>query len=291
MINILISVDSKYLDKAQTMLFSLRLSTRESVTVYLLDYRLSTEEKNRLSQYLEEKCQMQLTVIDVRETDLDSLPVGRYSIEMYFRILAQFLLPKSLDRILWLDADIVLLKSITEFYYQSFEGNKYIVCAESQGEEQWLKEQKKTLDLPDEHIYFNSGVMLMNLELLRKSTNMHDIVEQCYLLRDNLRCPDQDILNFLYQGQVKYAEPKKYNYQLTSTTHIPHSDIQNIVVLHYSGYRKPWNYWQITNASKYYWKIRCQQGEITSALKAYILKYWEIVVNYWRKLKNSCLNS
>lgn len=291
MINVLISVDSNYLDKAQTMLFSLHMSTKEDVTVYLLDYRLSTEEKKRFRQYLIEKCQMQLSVIDVRETDLDTLPVGRYSIEMYFRILAQFLMPDSLDRILWLDADIVLLKSISEFYHQSFEGKKYIVCAESQGKEQWLIDHKKELGLPQEYIYFNSGVMLINLELLRKSTNMHDIIAQCYSLRDKLRCPDQDILNYLYQGQVKYAELKKYNYQLTAIDHIPHSDVHHIVILHYSGYRKPWNYWQITDASKYYWKIRCQQGEIRSALKAYVLRYWEIVVNYWRKLKSSCLNS
>lgn len=50
--NILISVDEKYLDKAETMLFSLKRNPKEAVDVFLLNRSLSRDIILRFEQYL-----------------------------------------------------------------------------------------------------------------------------------------------------------------------------------------------------------------------------------------------
>lgn len=288
MINILISVDANYLDKAQTMLYSMRMHTKEEITVFLLNHKLSAVQVDNITTYLEKECKIQLREIDVRSTPLDELPVGDYNftIEMYYRILAQFLLPETLDRILWIDADAVLLGDISTFYHQDFHETKYVVCADSQNNTDYVQACRKRLGLRYDHIYFNSGVMLMNLCSLRAETDLNTIVNQCLRLKDRLEFPDQDILNYLYQGQVNYADWEKYNYQLANTRHLPDDVSEGIIILHYTGRNKPWNYWQINGTSRYYWKVRFKQGDRWATIKAYLLKIWDMTVLYFRELKD-----
>jgi len=288
MINILISVDSNYLTKAQTMLFSLRLHTKEEIAVYLLNHRLTEAEIDGFRLFLKNKCKMELVHIDAKDTALDNFPVGdlNFTIEMYYRILAQFLLPTSVDRILWIDADIVVLKDVSEFYHQPFNGAKYVVCEDSQSETSFVQESISRLGLPAGEKYFNSGVMLMNLGLLRQETNLVDILKRSDEIKEKLTYPDQDILNYLYYNQVKYADWKTYNYQLAGVNCLSKSDVKDIVILHYTGMRKPWNYWQIVNVSKHYWKVRFKQGDRIQTIKAYAKRLWEATVMYFKEIKS-----
>lgn len=288
MINILISVDSNYLDKAQTLLFSVRQHTQEDISIYLLNHRLMKSEICKFSSYLQNKCRMQLHMIDISNTVLDNFPVigSGFTIETYYRILAQFLLPDSLDRILWLDADMVVLQDLASLYHQDFDGMMYVVCPDSKCDSNWVRECKEKLSLPESHVYFNAGMLLMDLKALRNGMTLEEMLQQCNLIRDKLTYNDQDILNYLYQNDVKYANWKKYNYQLIGINRIPKDELKQIVVLHYCGGNKPWNYWQLNNTSKYYWKVRVQQGYWREALQVYWRKIKEMTKIYLCELKD-----
>lgn len=292
--NILISVDEKYLDIAETMLFSLKKNTKEKIDVYLLNCSLPRERVLCFEQYLENECDMTLYVIAVDPEFFDTFPVDScFSIEMYYRILAQFLLPESLDRILWLDADIIILKDIRAFYHQSFNGMKYVVCPDrcnsDQGTvSQTIRIQKERLGIPDEHLYFNSGVMLINLALLRQETKMDHIMQKCVELKDRLLYPDQDLLNAFYVGQTKYAE-RFYNYQLLGMRKIPKDDTEQVSILHYTGQNKPWDYHSMNNASRHYWKTRYAQGHRLETMKSYALAIGYRTYSFLRDIKDLLL--
>lgn len=274
--NILISVDKNYLDKALTMLFSLRRYVEDDIVVYLLNHRLCDEEVEKSKEYLMKTCSIRLECIDLKESEFDNMPTwAHFSIEMYYRILAQFLLPESIERVLWLDADIIVLKDITAFYKQSFEGKKYIVASDyGVNTHEYWKPHRKNLGFPDEYVYFNSGVMLMDLVRLRKETSKEKIIRTAHEIQDHMIFPDQDILNYLYQEDVKYVDWKIYNYQHMSRSRIDSKDLREIAILHYVGGRKPWQYWSLTVDSCHYWKTRVQQG------------YWkEAVATYWKQYK------
>ena len=260
--NILISVNKSYLDKAQTMLFSLREHNNGDITVFLFNHSLCDQDVSSFSNYLKENCDINLVAIDVKKTEFDNMPLGdlHFSVEMYYRILAQFFLPEDLDRILWLDADIVILKDLSSFYSQEFDNSFYVVCADRDCDSENAKRIKQKLGIDQRNIYFNSGVLLINLEQLRNNTTKREIVSISNSLRDKLTYPDQDLLNYLYNQNVKYADYEVFNYQVKDDVTIPKEKKDRIAILHYSGSSKPWIYSQIRSSSLPYWQIRYRQG-------------------------------
>lgn len=184
--NVLISVNNLYLDKAKTMLHSMHRNNCERTTVYLMNHCLSKGSVQRFREYLQHKLNMTLIEIDVSKTELDHMPLGNahFSIEMYYRILAQFLLPEDIDRILWLDADIIICRSLYKFYNQDFGGKYIIACPDSMNDSKEVSLLKEKLGLPMDHIYFNSGVLLLNLYALRMNTCIETIVRTAHALAD-----------------------------------------------------------------------------------------------------------
>ncbi len=271
--NILISVDSAYLEHAKTMLYSLRLHNQGEITVYLLNYRLTDEEIASFKTYLHKKCRMNLEVITVPPELFQGFPIERFSIEMYYRILAQFLLPPSVDRVLWLDADIIVRKDITAFYKQDFENHAYVVCPDVADTLDWFKQVKETLLLPQEYVYFNSGVMLMNLSWLRENTSAESLLAHAQAMVDKLQFPDQDILNTYYKDHVKYADWKRYNYQTIYVKRIEKEELKNIAILHYCVKIKPWMCGCADNLNRHYFKVRFRQGKWKEALTVYARKW------------------
>ena len=67
--------------------------------------------------------------------------------------------PKTLDRILYLDVDIVVIQSLRELYNMDFESNLYI--ASSHVNERMTHLNAKRLGLKEDVPYINTGVLLM----------------------------------------------------------------------------------------------------------------------------------
>lgn len=270
--NILISVNEGYLEHAKTMLFSVKINTSESVDVYMLNHALSPNLIEDFRNYLN-KYDITLHVLDTSDTGLDDMPIvkSHFSIEMYYRIIAQFILPKELDRILWLDADLVAIKDLSPFYNQDLDDNFMAVCADLHYDSDEVAQIKEKVGIAPENIYFNSGVLLLNLPKLRQETDMNNILQCCSDLRNKLSYPDQDILNFLYQGKVKYCDQKVYNYQVLDSKKIEKSIEEKAVIIHYTGFWKPWKIRFIVNASKHYWRIKLKQGCWFEYIKMHIL--------------------
>ena len=289
--NILISVNTDFLEKAKTMLFSLREHNNVDITVYLLNHSLSHDNVESFSGYLDKVCQIKLIEIDVSRTDFDNMPLGElhFSIEMYYRILAQFLLPEDIGRILWL----IILKDISAFYNLEFDNKFYVVCADRSNDKQSVKQTKEKVGIDSKHVYFNSGVMLMNLNKLRNETFQNDIISTCQKKSHCLTYPDQDLLNYMFTGKVKYSDSSIYNYQVKNEMVIPKDVLSKIAILHYCGPWKPWIYTDIKRSSLPYWKIRCMQGFKKEAKNTYrnlIIDKWKELVgfikDYFRILRN-----
>ena len=197
--NILISVNRNYLDKAKTMLHSLRRNhSEDGITVYSINHSLRGTEINKFRKYLKKHLRMELMVIDISITAFDQLPLdtNRFSIEIYYRVIAQFLLPQTVERNMWLDAEIIICGNISEFYYQDFEGALLAVCPDVNCEDKDIILIKEKLGLTNDHIYFNSGVLLLNIEALRETTTLHEIVQSAQSIAQYLVYPDQDLLNY-----------------------------------------------------------------------------------------------
>ena len=276
MINILISVNSRYLDKAETMLHSFRRNNSEEATVFLLNQSLNQAEIKRLSAYIQNRLHMAFVAVDVQTSAINQLPLrfNRFSIEIYFRVIAQFLLPESIDRVLWLDADIVVCGDVSAFYHQDFHGKLLAACPDAFYKEKSISRIKADLGLPEEHIYFNSGVLLLNIAALRKETELHKIIQTAQSSADRFVYPDQDLLNCLYTGKVKYCDLYEYNCQTLFYQDLTPEQIEKIAILHYAGNLKPWEFYSIHSLSKAaipYWREVALQGKWFAVIKIVVL--------------------
>lgn len=267
MIHVLVSFDENYMPYSQVMLYSLCSHTNEPVKVWLLNQKLTDVQCMAFHDFLQTKCCAEFEVITIDASLFDGMPIGTLSLETYSRIVAPQVLPSDLNRILWLDSDIIVNRDIATFYHQNFCGQYCVACKDNWSDTKYIKSHQEDMGMQYSDVYFNAGVLLLNLELLRVEVPAEIVFNACTMLKDKLLFADQDILNYLYVGHVKYADNLLYNCQRFGKKE-KEKQVQydQVVILHYTGIRKPWDIRFLDKRAKYYWKMYVQCGGIGHAL-------------------------
>lgn len=273
--NILVSINSKYRKQLEVLLYSLRLHSKsEKIDIYLINKSLLPEELSQIERYMRKKCNMSLHVVSVTDdTFWEQMPLGtlNFSVEMYLRILAPYILPENMERILWLDADIVVNGDISSFYYQDFEDKSMVVCMDDGWNSDTVNVFRRVEGRTGRVPYFNSGVLLMNLKNMRQQYSYEYILVFSNRMKDILFLPDQDILNMLYQDKVIYADEAIYNYQKRDSW--IHKLEKTPYIIHYIGVNKPWMWGYIGPYAVPYWMIRLRQRHYVECALAFVMNY------------------
>lgn len=174
----------------------------------------------------------------------------RYPQQIYYRLAAPLLLPSWLDRILYLDVDITVINSLVPLYESNFEGNLFMACTHTREFLANINAMRLGLKLNPNTPYINTGVMMLNLPLLREQFDLNAIHDYALEKQHSLILPDQDILTALYGNRVKLLDSMIYNlsdrtlnfYNLDPRNE--KRDLEwvrkNSVVIHYFGKNKPW---------------------------------------------------
>lgn len=220
----------------------LRSNPEEKIEVYVMHSSLTEENLARL-----ESAGCGIHSVRVRAGEFQNAPVtDRYPLEMYYRIFAARYLPETLDRILYLDPDMIIRGSLEELYSLPMEG--YYYAAATHLKEFWRKINEKRLELPQDGVYINSGVLLMNLRLLREEQNEQEVFRYIEEHRRALWLPDQDILSALYGSRILQVDPYRYNMTEKLFCLRPEEEAwfnldwvrEHSAIIHYCGRNKPW---------------------------------------------------
>ena len=264
LMNILISTDIRYLDITKTMLFSLSENVSRPLSIWCLESRLADENKASFRQFLNDKCHIyDLVFVDMAWlTAHDSslpLTIRHISFETYYRLFAQFVLPPAMDRILWLDSDIIVKGPIEELYDHDINDAPFLAFPNMGESVTWGNAAR--LGLPDGYTYFNAGVMLLNLTYLRNHTSIDDLLTFCTRHKTAFKQQDQDALNLLYYHDAKIVNDQRFNCMVNAPNSFSSPTIvYDAAIIHYAGWQKPWKVkWQ--NAySKYWWDTKRKIG-------------------------------
>lgn len=294
--NILVTLNSNYIKQLIIMIYSILKSNLDvNLNVYIAHKELTEDDFSYIGGYLDKK---RCKIISVKVTDemLKNAPVTkRYPREMYFRIFAAQFLPKDLDRILYLDPDLVVINPLKELYYTDFEDNYYIAASHVNKGMQKLNEIR--LDMEKDAYYINSGVMLMNLKLLREKQDIDSALEYIKKNKNRLLLPDQDVLSGLYGGKTKTVESIIYNlserylklYNINLKNLDKRIDIdwvrKNTVVIHYCGRNKPWKDNYIGELDIFYKEYAQMVAEIEGSTNENTLKNTEDIKERVKEIK------
>ena len=123
----------------------------------------------------------------------------KYSQVTYYRLISPIFIP--LERIIYLDSDVIIFKDLYEMYQLPFKNN-YVL-----GFLDFLSGALDYLGLISEK-YINAGIILLNLEKLRKDNKHYELLYFA-LNHKNLKHQDQTVINYILYPNIGVL-PSKY---------------------------------------------------------------------------------
>jgi len=247
-INILTTLNKNYLPQLQVMLTSLAVNNpNDTFSIYLLHSGIAAEDMIGVEQQCE-AYGYRFSPIQVNDNLFEAAPITkRYPKEMYYRLLAHKLLPLELERILYLDPDILVINPLRPLWETELKENVFAAAAHTGKTE--LANSVNQLRLGTEHDYYNSGVLLMDLNKARTEIIPEDIFEYVELKGKELILPDQDVLNAVYGNRILPIDDVIWNYDARNySNYMVRSGglcnmvwvLEHTVILHFCGKEKPW---------------------------------------------------
>jgi lipopolysaccharide biosynthesis glycosyltransferase len=176
---------------------------------------------------------IRLTIIKIDVAAFRDLPTNKaLSVAAYGRLLIPDLFPSSIERVLYLDADCIVVDDLSALWRVNM-GESAIAAVEDHGGARL--EREIGIEVDDEG-YINSGVMLMNLAVWRRDRIAAAVM--AFVSKHNPRMLDQPGINVVCGGKIVSLE-KTWNLQVHQFYQPrPLWLVPNII--HYSGEKKPW---------------------------------------------------
>lgn len=268
MIHIAFNLDNNYVAHCATVIASIidNNSSLNKISFHLISADLSNINKSQLEKWIKRHSELyQIYFYDIDKTIFDDFPLGQtyLNITCYYRLLIPSLL-KGIDKAIYLDCDTIVLKDLKEMWDINIDGFSWAGIRDRIND--YIRVYNR-LGFPLEYGYFNDGVMLLNLDEMRKV----DIISISKNLVKNiplaLKNHEQDILNKIFYKNKKaidfkfnlleyylYTEDwlyldRKYYPQIIEACHNP-------IIVHFCMPQKPWHFECINPYKKLYYKYR-----------------------------------
>ena len=180
----------------------------------------------------------------------------RIPLPAYFRLLLPEILPQDIYKVISLDPDTIVLKDLAKLWEIDMEDYQFLAVQEPDGPYvidcfRTFYPDLKDLDFSQfqvtpEHKYFNSGVMVINIQKWRQD----GVTEKALNFIESYfpKYPDQDALNVVSAGQWGILDPRWNTTQAfyEKQKNNPYSPeiidqvVRDPFIVHYTGQAKPW---------------------------------------------------
>jgi lipopolysaccharide biosynthesis glycosyltransferase len=249
-LNVVFATDRGYLQHLGAAMASL-VENNSGMNIYIINSDISVADWKKLRKILDGK-DSKLIDIKIDDKQIENLITHSYFTKaMYYRLFIPEIIKGK--RALYLDADIVVNGRIDDLYNTDIS-NTFIAAVHNPGIDNHAELRMDSLAK-----YFNSGVMLINLEYWRTFNIKEKVIEFIAGRQRVVQFPDQDGLNSVINGNWLELHPK-YNMhtiflcaEYASASPIKEA-IDNPVIIHYTGSSKPWHFADHHHFKHLYWK-------------------------------------
>ncbi|HFR3749007.1 TPA: glycosyltransferase family 8 protein, partial [Streptococcus suis] len=247
--NVIYASDNKFADILRVSLLSLLKNTEKNDTVHIwiIDNNISQSKKEEFGELLTGFVNAKLTFLQVNRAAFNkAINLDRGSISAYDRLMVGSILPHEVDRVIYLDSDVIIQKSLKDLY--SIELGDKVLAAVS---DVFNSTYKKNLNIPVEYSMFNNGVMLIDLVKWRDLNLEEQLLKQLDMFEGNPLQGDLGLLNSILYNSYYELDPR-YNmmtafYDFTyeellrfkrPTTYYSKADLENakkeVVIRHFT---------------------------------------------------------
>lgn len=211
--DILLCFDDKSCPQAAVTMLSAIENINAQINFHILHSNISLKNKFFLSLFILSKGNFKSTIqfYEVPEEEYNKLPVPEEHYlpkETYLRLLAAQYLPATINRILYVDTDILFIGDVSDL--GQLEIDDYALAA-TYAWPKFSKEKKLSLGMPSENQYYQGGVLVINLNRWRKDNAFQKMKKFISESKPGtIECHDQDLINAIYYNCIKTL-PLKYN--------------------------------------------------------------------------------
>jgi len=260
--NFVYATDDRYAGYCGISLTSLLENNQDvsDISVYILAYRISDQNCNKL-RVLCDRYGARLLMIDIEDfQDKIGFDVNTsaYNPIVLSRLFLTSYLPVNVDRVLYLDCDIIVTDSLKALFEDKIGGSDFTEYSVAMCPELYMPDDKKrNIGLDKTDTYFNAGVILVNLSRWRALNLDQSFLAYYRAKQGDLLYNDQDIINHCCRRDV-LTLPQWYN-TCTNLPYFPkwylkriqkafcyepsevYSDrLRKPVIIHYQGEERPW---------------------------------------------------
>lgn len=266
-VSIMLACDDKYMRYTNVLLESIKEnSSKEYYYDIVICHRDITLKNQNISESMFNNCKnISIRFADVTRNfeKFTKLHIDRHlSLETYYRFLVLDIF-KGYDRVLYLDCDMVVNSDLSELFFTEMTDQQYIAAvrdydfiaaALSKDKEFYHEKILKHVKIDKPENYFQAGMILFNLKNLLKQFSSDSFFETA--LSRNWFFHDQDVLNCLLNGHVKFVDDKWNVFSLLEENsrrsdllfnHLPakfsnsyQKSLRNPAIVHYAGVPKVW---------------------------------------------------
>lgn len=248
------NIDDSYTKYCIVMLTSLLHNNQESpIHVHILASSLNEDSRRDIERVVTGKYDQQLTFHFLDKNllkeckDRDNSYI---SIAAFYRIFLSSILPADVHKVLYLDCDLIVDGSLRDLWNEDI--SDVTVAAV---EDMWCArpESYQRLHYDSNYSYFNSGVMLINLDRMRSTGFENRAITYLNEHVDELALYDQDLLNallyddkrllpFRWNVQDGFLRRRRSERMFPASIEVLKKELHNPVIIHYVGSKKPWHY-------------------------------------------------
>ncbi len=249
--NIAICIDNNFIMQAGVLLTSIINTNKNNpVTVFVFSESLNETSKEKLSA-ITDSTNVSLVFKKINLASLPPLPLEgkeHITVATYYRLLIPYLLPEDVDKILYLDCDMIVLDSLTDFYNTDLTNTNAAAVIDMFNDDKRINTR---LHYSETAGYFNAGMLLMNLTNWRKNQISEKAIKFLGEHPELCEAHDQDALNHALNGDYLKVSAR-YNMQLDFFCDFKYlivkdsyySDIEESrlkpCIIHFTGPTKPW---------------------------------------------------
>ena len=176
--------------------------------IYVFTDAMSERSRKTLADVVGPYENCSLHIYEVDDTPLRGLYAGNFTIYTWYRILIPSILPESVERVLYLDADTLVTDSLDGLFSMDMTDKAIAAAPDIQS---WFENAFRRCGYDKSKGYVCAGVLMMNLDYWRR----HDLTEKmrtwALQKQDLIKCPDQDAINYICQD-AKIVLPLRYGF-------------------------------------------------------------------------------
>lgn len=299
---------SVYLESIKT-----HASDDKNYDVVILEQSITDDNKKILKEFFETKPNLSLRFFNPSELfDDNKLIISQYYLckESYFRLSAPLIF-KNYKKLIFTDVDLIFNKDPYELFKIQMDKTPILSILEPIWSN-WLnidaavtgvkirKYSSEILNLENPHHYFNTGVMLMNLEVLNERQLAQAFLSklsngQQYLYQD------QDIINEVIASEIGIL-PYEWNFEIFPSRILKEADeffesycdVEEKNIIHWVGSEKPWlnpefrlayKWWELARKTPFYeiliFKAHNYESKLAFKYRKNVIKYWFYKILTW----------